>query len=109
MFQPLSLLPLRDDLTQGFLQMFQIGLIPLAFPWKGSSLQVEILFIYLSVITFYSFPYSDSKLTQPPPDNLSHATSPTVSNVPIYVSHARQSTGPPSQSTGPSMNISIWG
>ena len=28
---------------------------------------------------------------------------------PIHVSHARQSTGPPSQSTGPPMNISIWG
>ena len=30
----------------------------------------------------YYFPYSDSKLTQPPPVDLSHATSPTVSNVP---------------------------
>ena len=28
---------------------------------------------------------------------------------PIPVSHARQSTGPPSQSTGPPMNIPIWG
>ena len=64
--------------------------------------------VRLSVITYY-FPYSDSKLTQPPPVDLSHATSPTVSNVPIHVSHARQSTGPPSQSTGPPMNIPIWG
>ena len=34
------------------------------------------LFICLSVITSYSFP-SDSKLTQHPPVNLNHATSPT--------------------------------
>ena len=53
---------------------------------QGSSLQVEILSVCLSVclyvITSYYFPYSDSKLTQPPPVDLSHATSPTVSNVP---------------------------
>ena len=53
---------------------------------QGSSLQVEILyicpFICPSVINSYSFPYSDSKLTQPPPVDLSHATSPKVSNVP---------------------------
>ena len=46
---------------------------------QGSSLQVEILSVRLS---FYHFPYSDSKLTQPPPVDLSHTTSPTVSNVP---------------------------
>ena len=51
--------------------------------------------ICLSVITSNSFPYSDCKLTQPPTVDLCHATSPTVSNVPIHVSHARQSTGPP--------------
>ena len=55
-------------------------------PLHGSSLQVEILSIYmfvcLSVITSYSLHYSDSKLTQPPPADLSYATSPMVSNVP---------------------------
>ena len=80
---------------------------------QGSSLQVEILsirlFVRLSVITSHCLPYSDSKFAQPPPVDLSHVTSPTVSNVPIHVSHSRQSTGPPSQSTGPPMNISIWG
>ena len=40
------------------------------------------LSVHLSVITSYSFPFSDSKLTQPPPVNLNHATSPTVSNFP---------------------------
>ena len=40
------------------------------------------LSICLSVITSNTFPYSDSKLTQPPPVDLSQATSPTVSNVP---------------------------
>ena len=64
-----------------------------------SSLQVEILSICLSVITSYSFPFlSDSKLrrvTQPLP---------RYQMSPIHVSHARQSTGPPSQSTGPPMN-----
>ena len=36
-----------------------------------------------SVIISYYFPYSHPKLTQPPPFDLSHATSPTpVSNVP---------------------------
>ena len=39
----------------------------------------------------FSFP-SDSKLTQPLP---------RYPMSPIHVSHARQSTGPPSQSTGP--------
>ena len=39
-------------------------------------------FVCPSVIISYSFPYSNSKLTQPPPVDLSHATSPTVSNVP---------------------------
>ena len=41
-------------------------------------------FVCPYVITSNSFPYSDSKskLTQPPPVNLSHTTSPTVSNVP---------------------------
>ena len=87
---------------------------------QGSSLQVEILsirlFVRLSVITSHCLPYSDSKFAQPPPVDLSHVTSPTVSNVPIHVSHAHQSTGPPSQSTGPPsqstgppMNIPIWG
>ena len=71
---------------------------------QGSSLQVEILFICLSVITSNSFPYSDSKLTQPPPVDLSHASLPRYPMSPIHVSHARQSTGPPSQSTGPPMN-----
>ena len=41
--------------------------------------------ICLSVITSNSFPYSDCKLTQPPTVDLCHATSPTVSNVPIHV------------------------
>ena len=40
------------------------------------------LFVCLSVITSYSLHYSDSKLTQPPPADLSYATSPMVSNVP---------------------------
>ena len=40
---------------------------------SGSSVYLSI---YLSVITSYSFP-SDSKLTQHPPVNLNHATSPT--------------------------------
>ena len=39
-------------------------------------------FICLSVITSHSFPYSDSKLTQPPAVNHSQVTSPMVSNVP---------------------------
>ena len=55
-------------------------------PLQVSSLQVEILSVRLavwrSVITSYYFPYSDSKLTQHPPVDLSHATSPTVSNAP---------------------------
>ena len=54
------------------------------------------MFVRLSVITSYSFPFlSDSKLTQPLPQ---------YPMSPINVSHARQSTGPPSQSTGPPMN-----
>ena len=56
-------------------------------PLQGSSLQVEILSISLSiclsVITSNSFPYLDSKLTQLPPVDLGHTTSPMVSsNVP---------------------------
>ena len=47
---------------------------------------MEVLFICpfvcLSVITSYSFPFSDLKLTQHPPVNLNHTTSPTVSNIP---------------------------
>ena len=51
------------------------------FYLQGPSLQVDILFVCSfvcpSFITSYSFPYSYSKLTQPPPVDLSHATSPT--------------------------------
>ena len=46
---------------------------------SGNSVHLSIC---LSVITSYSFPFSDSKLTQHPPVDLSHATSPTLSNVP---------------------------
>ena len=66
------------------------GMIFLLDPLQGSSLQVEILSISLSlslsiclsVITSNSFPYLDSKLTQLPPVDLGHTTSPMVSNVP---------------------------
>ena len=65
---------------------FLDDLVFLLDPLQGSSLQVEILSIYmfvcLSVITSYSLHYSDSKLTQHPPVDISHTTSPTVSNVP---------------------------
>ena len=38
---------------------------------SGSSVYLSIcLSVHLSVITSYSFPFSDSKLTQPPPVNL---------------------------------------
>ena len=53
------------------------------------------LFVRLSAITSYSFPCSDSKLTQPLPWYPMSA---------IHVSHDRQPTSPPSQSTGPPMN-----
>ena len=50
------------------------------YKWKFC--QSVHLSVCVSVITSNSFPYSDSELTQPPPVDLSHATSPTVSNVP---------------------------
>ena len=55
------------------------------------------LSVCLSVITSYYFPSSASKLTQPPPvDLLVTQPFPRYPTSPIHVSHARQSTGPPS-------------
>ena len=72
---------------------------------SGNSVHLSVcLSICLSVITSTSFPFSsDSKLTQPLLVHISHATSPTVSNVP-HPCLPCQSTSPPSQSTGPPMN-----
>ena len=50
------------------------------YKWKFSPF--VCLSVCSSVITSYYFPYSDSKLTQPPPVDLSHATSAMISNVP---------------------------
>ena len=67
-----------------------------------------LLSVRLSVITSY-FLYSDSKLTQPSPVDLSHATSPDgiqwhwIPMSPIHVSHARQSTSPL-----PSQLVTLW-
>ena len=64
--------------VQNYISLFLLD------PLQGSSLQVEILFVCLSICpsSLQFFSYSDSKLTQPPPVDLSHATSPNVSNAP---------------------------
>ena len=79
---------------------------------QGLSLQVEILSICLSVCLFVcplSLQLLFLFLQTLSSRNLSQSTSvtqplPRYPMSPIHVSHARQSTGPPSQSTGPPMN-----
>ena len=76
------------------------------------------LSVRLSVITSYYFPYSDSKITQPPPSTLVTQPFPWYPMSPIHgdkdwghwipwetSSHARQSTGP----RGPPSQSLIWG
>ena len=68
---------------------FQVGqCIPKSVIFKffnamGSAEKINSFVPKMALKSSYSFPYSDSKLTHPPPVDLSHATSSTVSsNVP---------------------------
>ena len=71
--QLLPVLKVNHEIWNHQTENFKSKILFLLDPLPGSSLQVEILSIYffylsvcLSVITSYSFPYSDSNQTQPP-------------------------------------------